>query len=99
MSDAPRYDGIADWYEDEFRSARLEELQLETLGRLLGEGAGTLLDIGCGTGVYTEAISNWGWNVRGVDVSDDMLRYARARGLDVSEEREYPHIVALRCRT
>lgn len=82
-SGSARYDGYADWYEGEFRSSRLEELQLEAVHRLLGDGPGTLLDIGCGTGVYTAAIEEWGWTVRGVDVSEDMLRYARARGLDV----------------
>jgi SAM-dependent methyltransferase len=83
MKPGARYDGVADWYEGIFRGSRLEELQLEAVRRLLGTGRGTVLDVGCGTGVYTEAIAQWGWAVHGVDISEDMLRYARARGLDV----------------
>jgi SAM-dependent methyltransferase len=76
------YDGIADWYDTEFLG------DLHDLGRLaalelLGRGPGRLVDLGCGTGAQTSAFREAGWDVTGVDASEDMLRRARARGLDV----------------
>lgn len=76
------YDGWADWYDTEFDPSPLEGPQHEAVLRLLGDGAGTLLDVGCGTGARTVAFGE-GWDVTGVDVSEDMLRRARARGLEV----------------
>jgi SAM-dependent methyltransferase len=78
-----RYDGIADWYDTEFQPAPLEGEKWELLLRLLGAGSGRLLDVGCGTGVYAAGLADRGWEVTGVDVSEDMLRRARDRGIDV----------------
>jgi SAM-dependent methyltransferase len=77
-----RYDGIAEWYDQEFLGdgvALVQEIVLE----LLGEANGRLLDVGCGTGVHTAALRNHGWEVVGLDASEDMLRLARARDLEV----------------
>ena len=38
----------------------------------------SVIDLGCGTGVLTNALREKGYNVTGVDASDDMLRKARA---------------------
>jgi len=76
-----RYDGLAEWYTD-FRPS-LPESELEALHRLLGEGPGRCLDVGCGTGVSTAVIERLGWSVVGVDVSEDLLEVARERGFDV----------------
>jgi SAM-dependent methyltransferase len=76
-----RYDGIADWYDSEFQPAPLEGEAWELLNRLLGQGRGSLLDVGCGTGSYAAGLAELGWNVTGVDVSEDMLRRAAARGV------------------
>ncbi len=83
MTDGVRYDGIADWYEREFRGSELAATERETVLRILGEGPGKLLDVGCGTGMYAAAISQRGWTVTGIDISEDMLRVARDRGLEV----------------
>jgi SAM-dependent methyltransferase len=83
MTKGARYDGIADWYEREFRTSPLAGVERETVLRLLGEGPGMLLDVGCGTGVHTAEMSRHGWAVTGVDVSEDMLQRARERGLEV----------------
>ena len=80
MTTGPRYDGIADWYDTEFQPAPLESEAWEVLIRLLGEASGSLLDVGCGTGGYTAALAERGWDVTGVDISEDMLRLARERG-------------------
>jgi SAM-dependent methyltransferase len=77
---AARYDGLAAWYE-EFRPA-LSTDESEALKRLLGPGEGRCLDLGCGTGVALEPLRRLGWSVVGTDVSDDLLKVARRRGLD-----------------
>jgi SAM-dependent methyltransferase len=81
MRDAPRYDGLAEWYE-QFRPALGDE-EVGALNRLLGPGEGRCLDLGCGTGVPTAVVAELGWHVIGVDVAGDLLEAARARGLEV----------------
>src|SRR5436305_2696325 len=76
-----RYDGIADWYDTEFQPAPLESETWETLVRLLEDAPGALIDIGCGTGAYSAGLAGLGWTVTGVDVSEDMLRRAAAKGV------------------
>jgi SAM-dependent methyltransferase len=77
-----RYDGIADWYDTEFQPTPLESETWQTLVKLLGEGDGALVDIGCGTGSYAAGLAELGWTVTGVDVSEDMLRRAREKGVE-----------------
>lgn len=85
MTIRARYDGVADWYENVFKDARLaSELKRMAL-RLLGDARGRLLDVGCGTGLLTAKLAERGWDVTGVDVSEDMLRVARSRGLEVTK--------------
>ena len=75
MPTLARYDGLADWYDAEF--ARPAEDARAIALRLLGEGPGRLIDVGCGTGAHTAAFEEHGWTAVGVDVSDDQLRLAR----------------------
>jgi SAM-dependent methyltransferase len=45
---------------------------------------GRLLDVGCGTGLFLAVARRRGWQVTGVDASEDATRYARERfALDV----------------
>ena len=86
MGTAP-YDEIADWYELEFLGGRAQTgisdgdpLGIDrALCDLLGEGTGTCLEIGCGTGVHARRLRELGWTPVGVDLSAGMLRYARGR--------------------
>jgi SAM-dependent methyltransferase len=77
-----RYDGIAEWYDRDFLG-EFHDPGAEATARLLGRGPGRLLDIGCGTGRHGAPLAELGWDVVGVDVSADMLRFARSRGLEV----------------
>jgi SAM-dependent methyltransferase len=76
------YDEIADWYETEFLD---EQSDVDPLGitralrGLLGEGSGTCVEIGCGTGAYASPVRALGWTPVGVDLSKGMLRYAAER--------------------
>jgi SAM-dependent methyltransferase len=81
MTTGARYDGIADWYDTEFQPAPLEGETWKVLVRLLGEGKGSLLDVGCGTGGYAPGFAGLGWDYTGVDSSEDMLRRAREKGV------------------
>jgi SAM-dependent methyltransferase len=81
MTTGARYDGIADWYDGEFQPAPLESETWEVLTRLLGEPDGSLLDVGCGTGGHAAGLAGLGWDVTGVDVSEDMLRRAAEKGV------------------
>jgi SAM-dependent methyltransferase len=85
MDKVARYDGIADWYDREFATGPLAAVPRETATRLLGDGPGRLLDVGCGTGAHGVDFAKRGWTVTGVDESADMLRLARERGLDVRQ--------------
>jgi SAM-dependent methyltransferase len=76
-----RYDGLADWYDEEFQPAPLEGEAWGVVSPWIGDGPGAVLDLGCGTGVYSAALAERGWTVTGVDISEDMLRRARARGV------------------
>lgn len=37
----------------------------------------TILDLGCGTGLLTNQINNWGGRVNGIDISDEMIGIAQ----------------------
>jgi SAM-dependent methyltransferase len=82
-----RYDGLADWFDREYATSELGLFGRRTVIRLLGAGDGRLLDIGCGGGSHAAALAELGWTVTGVDVSEDQLRLARARGVDVHSGR------------
>ena len=77
-----RYDNVADWYEAEFATSELGESARKVVLRLLGDGPGRLLDLGCGGGANAVAFAERGWTVTGVDVSIAQLELARARGID-----------------
>ena len=56
----------------------------------LPKGTQSLLDLGCGPGLYTSAFAERGLHVKGVDFSPNSIRYARqtakAQGLNISYE-------------
>ncbi|MBQ6972875.1 MAG: methyltransferase domain-containing protein [Synergistaceae bacterium] len=50
----------------------------DVLNLIDGENVRDVIDLGCGTGVLTHALSERGFNVTGIDASEDMLAKARA---------------------
>jgi SAM-dependent methyltransferase len=63
---------------------RVPERVSAPAGRGAGRVAARLLDLGCGDGRVTEALARVrGFDVVGLDPSPEMVRAARARGLDV----------------
>jgi SAM-dependent methyltransferase len=76
------YDEIADWYEGRFLpdSAPGDPIGIDrALRELLGDGSGTCLEVGCGTGIHAALLRELGWTPVGVDLSGGMLRHARGR--------------------
>ena len=92
MDTVARYDGVADWYDRELATAELGLSSQRVVLRILGEGSGRLIDVGCGGGAFAGTLAEQGWQVTGVDISEDQLRLARERGVDVvrADARELP---------
>lgn len=82
MPTKARYDGHADWY-DSWNAPHAARAAPDIAG-LLGPGEGLCLDLGCGGGLYVDALAATGRTVVGLDRSADQLRHARHRS---------PHLV------
>ena len=76
-STSRRYDGLADWYDENLAGFTLAATNV--VERLLGTGPGRCLDLCCGTGLHLPTLLRLGWDVTGVDISADQLRLARER--------------------
>lgn len=72
------YTGFASVYDMFMDNIPYEEWcgYLTSLLREYGAGEGILLDLGCGTGSLTELLAKQGYDMIGVDFSEDMLQIA-----------------------
>jgi 2-polyprenyl-3-methyl-5-hydroxy-6-metoxy-1,4-benzoquinol methylase len=50
-----------------------------------GLSAGTLLDVGCGTGAFLSVMKEGGWQVKGLEPDEKARGLARQKGLDVDD--------------
>jgi ADP-ribose pyrophosphatase YjhB (NUDIX family)/ubiquinone/menaquinone biosynthesis C-methylase UbiE len=75
------YDAVAKRFADRWFDLRLEEPMSRFAGRL-GPGA-RVLDVGCGPGRDAAWLAELGYDAGGVDLSFEMLREGRARGVGV----------------
>jgi ubiquinone/menaquinone biosynthesis C-methylase UbiE len=90
---AHRYDA---WYRTP-RGAMYDCLEKRAIDKLLppAPNGGTLLEIGCGTGHWSEYFCNKGLAVMGVDISEQMIAIAKRRALgravfDVADAMRLP---------
>ena len=76
--DGQAYTGFAELYDEFMDNVPYEEWceYLVSLLKHYGCEDGLLLDLGCGTGTLTELLDKRGYNMIGVDVSEDMLSIA-----------------------
>ncbi|MGO4261551.1 class I SAM-dependent methyltransferase [Lysobacter sp. TAB13] len=81
-----QFDALADAYESSIEQMPFRKhIEMYSFLKVVGETkALNVLDLGCGSGLYTRAIARQGARrVMGLDVSDGMIGYASAR-----EQRE-----------
>jgi SAM-dependent methyltransferase len=78
---AELYDDVAENYDQVF-AAHVVEHYLNRRTDLVRRhlSAGSVLDIGCGTGILADRIARHGFDVAGIDLSPNMLAKARERG-------------------
>lgn len=76
------YDAVADEYEERVETLRsITELALADFTNLLQPNA-KVLDIGCAVGYTVEILRQSGMDVDGIDISPEMIRYAKKRNPD-----------------
>ena len=77
------FDATASTWDAEYGAATVRghwwRVRADAVARLVGEGPGSLLDIGAGSGRIVAALAARGWAVTGVDPSARMIELARAR--------------------
>ena len=75
------YDGLTDNVDYEKRCDYIRGLLAEN-----GIGEGILLDLACGTGTVSLMLSRMGYDVIGVDASEDMLSVAQEKKMETGED-------------
>lgn len=75
------YDGLTQNVDYEKRCSYISNLLAEN-----GVGEGILLDLACGTGTVSIIMSRLGYDVIGVDASEDMLCVAQEKKMETGED-------------
>lgn len=87
MSEKPIFDDIANYYDQWFETPlgkKIFESERRAIESLIENGENKLaLDLGIGTGLFTQILREKGFRVIGVDISEEMLKIARKRGFEV----------------
>lgn len=81
------YTGFAEVYDELMDNIPYEEWTEYLIGlmREYGVTGGTVCELGCGTGNVTELLAKAGYDMIGIDNSDDMLMMAREKLCDGSD--------------
>lgn len=61
----------------------------ETAGEYLAEERNIVVDLGCGTGKLTELLASRGYDMIGIDLSEDMLAIAQQRKIEAGSSTLY----------
>ncbi|MBN2673530.1 MAG: class I SAM-dependent methyltransferase [Deltaproteobacteria bacterium] len=80
------YDDFAGWYENERGKgyhALIDQLELNIIRPLAADK--DVLEVGCGTGLLMKELTQATRSIKGIDISEQMLEKAKARGLDVRQ--------------
>lgn len=75
-------DNYDSYYQTEF-GGKVDAIEKEIISELLKEiPKEKMLELGCGTGHWTEVFIDQGFKVTGIDISEAMLSIARGKNLD-----------------
>ncbi len=81
------FDNIANYYDKWFETPLGRKVYLSekrAIEGLIENGEGKIaLDLGIGTGLFTQILKEKGYKVVGIDISEEMLKIARKRGFEV----------------
>lgn len=79
------YDIFAKFYDSVMGDRTIEGIVIEKLVKQYNPSAKSVLELGCGTGVFLKYFSDHGYIVTGIDLSEKMLAIARQRmpGVDL----------------
>lgn len=81
-------------YYDLLYSDKNYKGEVEYINKLIKENfleAKTVLDMGCGTGKHAELLCDAGYNVHGIDLSEDMLKIANNRCKNKEDQLSFSH--------
>jgi toxoflavin synthase len=86
-----QFDALGEAYVQSAEMAYREHAEHHSMRQAIGDITGqAVLDLGCGTGLYTRRLAQWGAaRVVGIDASDGMLATARAQERDDPMNVEY----------
>ncbi|MCM8764572.1 MAG: class I SAM-dependent methyltransferase [Candidatus Omnitrophica bacterium] len=72
------------WYiRMRFRRKRYLKKLIEKIEKILNLQPGSLLDIGCGAGIFLEIMKEKGWEISATEISPYACRYCKENGFDV----------------
>lgn len=81
--------------ESEFKPLHdINPLRLDHIDRIAGLSGKTVLDVGCGGGILSEAMAARGARVTGIDLADKPLKVAQLHLLESGHEVDYRKISA-----
>ena len=83
------------WWDpqSEFRPLHeINPLRLEHIDRISGLQGKTVLDVGCGGGILSEAMATRGAQVTGIDLADKPLKVAQLHLLESGQQVNYRQI-------
>ena len=83
------FDLLADRYDSWYESAKgrmYDRSEKKAISRYLPRSAKgkTLLEVGCGTGHWSRFLSEYGFKVTGVDVSEPMIKIAQSKDIPIA---------------